>query len=469
MTLKFRRILYFTFIIIFFLAAPPLVLYTAGFRYDFKYNRVVETGSLVVKSSPEKANIYLNNELQKETTPTIINTILPGEARLTIEKEGYHTWEKTIEIRPRVTTFEENVRLFADSIPEILIEDEIKEYWWNSKFEKIAYTNKKNELRIFNTLNSENTLIANLENSILEFYWSYLDDQFILSMERANKKIEHFIANASNLSSIVNTQDITNLKLSNISWDPYSRNTIYAISDGSLYRININQKTATQVIVGNINEYKIEKGRILFIEENSIEKFGHVSWVSTNRPKTIHREALWPYGEKGEFIKTNSHRISILNSKGELLIIDPTIKPNKIEENTVTIKNVKKAIWTRDGKRLVWTDGYGIYQRYFTNPITVIPTILEQRIITRYSEPISEMTLSENEWYVYFAIGGILRVNELTYSKTPRSIKLVESENTISNLKLDLKKQSISFLNEKGNLLILNLFIEQQRTFFFGN
>ena len=63
MTLRTRRILYSFFIAIFVIAAPTLVLYTAGFRYDFEYNRIVETGSLVVKSYPQNASIYINGEL----------------------------------------------------------------------------------------------------------------------------------------------------------------------------------------------------------------------------------------------------------------------------------------------------------------------------------------------------------------------------------------------------------------------
>ncbi len=117
MNLKTRRILYTAFTVLFFLAAPPLVLYTAGFRYDFKYNRVVETGSMVVKSLPSEASIYIDSVQSSEPTPTIINTILPGEINLLVSLSGHHSWEKKIDIKPRVTSFEERIKLFSISEP----------------------------------------------------------------------------------------------------------------------------------------------------------------------------------------------------------------------------------------------------------------------------------------------------------------------------------------------------------------
>jgi len=121
MNLRTRRILYSFFIAIFAIAAPTLVLYTAGFRYDFKYNRIVETGSLVIKSYPENASIYIDGKLLEQTTPTIINTILPGKINLLVEKEGYHRWEKTIEIFHRVSTFEESIKLYPNTDPNQLL------------------------------------------------------------------------------------------------------------------------------------------------------------------------------------------------------------------------------------------------------------------------------------------------------------------------------------------------------------
>ena len=127
MNLKTRRILYSIFVAIFFLAAPPLILYTAGFRYDFTYNRIVETGSLVVRSYPEKADIYLNGQAHTAQTPTIINNILPGKIKLLIAKEGYHEWEKDILVNARVTTFEERVTLYPRTEPQLFVGKRVAE------------------------------------------------------------------------------------------------------------------------------------------------------------------------------------------------------------------------------------------------------------------------------------------------------------------------------------------------------
>ena len=262
MTIRTRRILYSFFIAMFLLIAPPLVLYTAGFRYDFEYSRVVETGSLVVKSQPDDAIISINSEQHIEATPTIINTILPGKIKLLVKKEGYHDWEKEIEIRPRQTSFEENIRLFSDTQSAIFIQQTIAEYWFNEKQDKIAYLTKDNKLRLFNTLNQKDILIANFDKKpLISFSWSAHDDQFIFG-RGAKTNTEYFIVDASFLERIIPLSQVTTLELDNIQWDPRAKNSLYALSGGNLYRIPYLLKTARLIYPGEITQYLAEEKRI---------------------------------------------------------------------------------------------------------------------------------------------------------------------------------------------------------------
>ena len=271
MTLKTRRILYITFIVIFFLSAPPLVLYTAGFRYDFKYNRVVETGSLVVKTYPEQANIYINGTQIGQNTPTILNTILPGKINLLVTLDGYHAWEKEIKIKPRVTTFEDRIKLFADTDPIPLLEREITQYWWNKNFDKIAYTTTSNTLRVFNTLNSKDTLIANLLNKPLKnIEWSPHSDQILIG--RQNKlETEYFIVDANAFDRIISINNTTSTSLNSVQWDPINKSSIYGLTpDGSLVRLNFLLKSTRQIFSGPVIKYLASNNKVVFIYEFKI-------------------------------------------------------------------------------------------------------------------------------------------------------------------------------------------------------
>ena len=466
MNLRTRRILYSFFIAIFAIAAPTLVLYTAGFRYDFKYNRIVETGSLVIKSYPENASIYIDGKLLEQTTPTIINTILPGKINLLVEKEGYHRWEKTIEIFHRVSTFEESIKLYPNTDPKSIIDLNVKKYWWNNKQDKIAYTTNSNELRLFNTLNQKDTLIANLDkNDLTGFSWSPHDDQFIFG--RGTKQTEYYIVDAHGLDKIISLNSIFKSKLESLQWDPSGKNTIYALLDGSLYRIPYLLKTKRLISDEFIQFYLVENKRILLAEKTNLDEI-LVSWINPSNPSIIHLIPEIIADENDEFIKTNSHRIAVLNKKLETLtIVDPSIKKNAIEDDNIKIENVKNLIWSNDGQTLVYTDEFGIYKKSFISPITIIPTKNISRLIVKYTQKIKNIAWAGDESHLLYSTNNTLRVAEINPSSDPRSAILLES--SAENIAVANNANLITFI-DKGKLQAIPISIENnRRSFLFGN
>src|SRR3989338_2860476 len=61
--LAWRRAVYVFFIIVFLIVTPLVVLYSQGYRYNFKRGKVQKTGILIISSIPKSADIYLNNQL----------------------------------------------------------------------------------------------------------------------------------------------------------------------------------------------------------------------------------------------------------------------------------------------------------------------------------------------------------------------------------------------------------------------
>ena len=97
MTTRSRVLLIVSGLIIFMIAAPSIVLLARGFRYDFSQNRIVETGTLVVKTEPRGARVFLNGEALK-TTPLTYRFLKPGEYSLEIQKDNYFPWKKRITV-----------------------------------------------------------------------------------------------------------------------------------------------------------------------------------------------------------------------------------------------------------------------------------------------------------------------------------------------------------------------------------
>lgn len=120
LTRYWRHILFFCFVAAFLVSAPVVVLYTAGYRYYFDSGKIVQTGVLNVNSLPKDAHIYIDDRLFDERTPAVINNIVPGSHMLRVEKDGYSSWKKTLDVYSKQSTFATDIVLFLDQPPEKL-------------------------------------------------------------------------------------------------------------------------------------------------------------------------------------------------------------------------------------------------------------------------------------------------------------------------------------------------------------
>lgn len=458
MNIRARRILYISAIAAFLLAAPPLVLYTAGWRYDFTYNRLVATGSLVIKSNPAKADIVLNGQPRSATTPAIINDILPGKINLAVTKANHYPWQRTIAIAPRVTTFVENIKLFLKSSPQPLLPAAVRQYWWNRKQDKVAYLTTTGAWRLYNTLNNKDSLLSSSPAIPLPaVVWSPHDDQILLY---------HQVIDANFPEKIINLADVFGQNFSHLKWDPAMPDTLYGLLAGALYRLPYRLPAARLVLPGPISDYQIEPERIAWLEKNQL------AWINPADPNTIQRLPVRADAVNSVFIATNSRLFSLYNAaKKILLIADPAIVENLATTTNaiITIPNVQKAVWTHDGSRLVYTDGSAIYQRWFTSPLTVVPEERATQLITRYSEPITDIFWSDDELYLFYIIGTRLSVLEINPNFTPFSLELLNSAANLKQPEFVRNQQFINFIDAAGGLQFLAVAQKESGTFFFGN
>lgn len=474
MTLQARRILYISFVILFFAAAPPLVLYTAGFRYDFTYNRVVETGSLVVKSTPPDAAVRLNGELYRDATPTIINTILPGKIKLLVEKEGYHSWEKEIEIKPRVTAFEEDVVLFARTRAAALTEHPAVRFWWNAGEDKLAYTTQDNALRLFNTLNQKDTLIANLPEGDTALSWSPREDAFFFGRKNSRGQQEFIVVDAESLARIIPLAPARGVSLASVQWDPRTAASLYALNQKrELVRFNYLLQTQRTVSFGPVLSYLAEENRILLISESADKSAPYLSWIDPALQSTVHLLAEVRVSRGQEFVATNSHYIALRNERAhELVIIDPTAASSAgtSDSEPIIIPRVREFAFSANGAMLVHSDGFGIYARKLTTPLSVLPRLYEtSALVTRYSKPVALLALTGRGSHVFYTVSGDLRVNDVASASEPRSTTLLSGAQEMSGLWYGGRGNALSFIDADGILSTLALSLENPRTFLFGN
>lgn len=101
MTIKTRRKLLWLSILLFLLAAPPIVLYSTGWRLtsDFKIKRV---GGLFIAVPEAGAVFYLDGRPIKNTnflqSGVFIQELTPGAHSIMVSKDGFWPWTKKLEV-----------------------------------------------------------------------------------------------------------------------------------------------------------------------------------------------------------------------------------------------------------------------------------------------------------------------------------------------------------------------------------
>ncbi len=118
-----RSYFFYTLATIFVLALPFLFLYATGYRFTFDGGTIVGTGGIYVAAERTGAEIYIDNELVRETRvfrrAFYAQSLDPGTHRVHVQKDDHHTWVKELPVYPHLVTEAQafNLRL----VPEVRV------------------------------------------------------------------------------------------------------------------------------------------------------------------------------------------------------------------------------------------------------------------------------------------------------------------------------------------------------------
>ena len=186
-----RRTLFIVFLGAFLVTAPLVVLYTAGYRYNFGTGRVVQTGVLSVSSIPKGAEILLDGTDEGVATPSLLKNVFPGDHELSAVKDGYSSWKKTLPVESKKTTFADDIVLFFNAPASIIRNTDLRAVSLNVQGTKAAYAATKGqwtEIWIDSLSNGSETLVSRLPvgtEATIRFDW--LEDGSVLSTTASDR------------------------------------------------------------------------------------------------------------------------------------------------------------------------------------------------------------------------------------------------------------------------------------------
>ncbi len=198
----FRKQLFFSLAVLFFLAAGTVfaVLYGRGYRFSYDDGKpeVAKTGILVATSLPNGAQVFVNDHLTTATDNTI--NLTPGEYAIKIQKDGYFPWEKRVRIQKEEVIKAEALLFPTAPKLESITATGVDNPIMDASSTKIAYrissqNTRKNGMYVFDT--SANPVLA-LKGTVKQivddtvntfskasYTWSPDGDQMIASVSSA--------------------------------------------------------------------------------------------------------------------------------------------------------------------------------------------------------------------------------------------------------------------------------------------
>ena len=269
MTKKQRSFLFFLMLFLFFAIGPSIVLYSQGYRIDFENKKVVQTGAFYFMITPKSVRIEIDSISDKKTRiastdflfgTSYVENLLPGRYKVKILKQGYHDWEKILEINERMATEIKNVTLIPENPEFEILKDNVENFFFMPDNNKIIFQKSENndwKLSLYEIKNGlEKTLVSSNEISREEIILSDLifsdkSNRIIMKIE-VHEKTEYYLLylEEKNKPAFL---DLGN-KAEKVSFHPQKEKEILFQERDSLLSYNYETKKS-DIIVDNIIAY----------------------------------------------------------------------------------------------------------------------------------------------------------------------------------------------------------------------
>ncbi len=378
---KFVRLIVYPIIGIFFVSLLVIVLNMAsGYRLyiDKSHISFQKTGMIIVNSKPADASIFLDGKYTKNKTslPFIsvrIANVKPGNHKLSIEKAGYQTWNKAIEIKANMVSWANYVLLFPELIKseektnlrglKNIAESSNKRYFLYSK------NNSKNEEELFQyDVNNDNLKsVWPIDNITLAESWLQNPQIIAAKLNNNNKVLLKLKKEASEESVILDFSkteptysyrlDLTKFPIAKIEWNPKNQNELIGIMNSSLYRITLenNGQTTQNLIAKGVIDFSIDNsGTIFYVYEsatgNAVAKIQPDGSGLNIYSDSVEKSKLYVFAYSKQ-----KNILAVLPNDTKKLIVYYQINGAKtslqLDQKTLGME------WNKNGTRLAYFDG----------------------------------------------------------------------------------------------------------------
>ncbi len=125
MLLWLRKFLFYILLAAYIVLTPSVIMYALGYTFDPEQRGLFnKTGLLSIITEPGGATVLVEGRKYSRKTPAAVRDLQPGLYGIEIQKRGYGSWKKQVEIQPEQATRLEPVILVPHRSSEEVISSE---------------------------------------------------------------------------------------------------------------------------------------------------------------------------------------------------------------------------------------------------------------------------------------------------------------------------------------------------------
>lgn len=351
-SLKFRLTVFPILAIIFSIAAYFIVMLALGYQFKYENGKLIKekTGSIILASRPGDAQVFIDDKLyRKKTSPFSlfslnIDKLSVGNHKVKIVKDGFETWEGSIEVESGMVSWVNKLLLvnlqkesspynFSGNVVQVLSSP-------NKSRVLIVVENPEKKIREFWEINAntkeKRKILAPTDLSFKINFLTYSEDnERVLAVKTVGETKQHVIYNLQENGQAWDLTSLFAININQIIFNPRASGEVYLVRENNLYNLNYEEKRLSAVLEKNLIEIYNQNNQIYFIQ-NLDGNYGLWRWEQ-NGNKTNIIKAL-PVSESYQFAtlpELSSYLVLPNKDKSLLLYINRKGTPalEKVGEN----------------------------------------------------------------------------------------------------------------------------------------
>lgn len=441
MSRRARITLVIALFLAFFLTAPVLLLYTSGYSYSVKKQRIEKTGSLTVESFPRGAEVRINGVPEDQNTPLTVSRLLPETYEVEILSKGYIPWKKRLLVESGKTTFAKAIALLPDALPHLAVSIPSPSLSvWSSDGTKVAYTMRDDaglEMLIHDTESASTTLVDRFPSDAYVdtlFSWSP-DSRTVAVALRSRNDVALYLYDAEGERQALAAHDtLTDLTFAAPAWTDDGR-AVFLAAEGA-YAADAALGTLSPLIVASglsdiavhgdtVWTVRIDHAEKAFLERRIVDGVETESVLTLERPYT--------------FVRITDTTVLLADERtGSGLFVDAaTGKGRTMSEYTAS------AASPADDRTLLLCGRFEL--------ATFVPGTDETpNVLTRLSEPIDSCAWHPSGQYAFYSTDGRVIAIELD-ERDGRNSYLIADFKDANTLSIDPNAAMLRFMGEVGS------------------